>query len=250
MKRTLLLLVLICAAAAAADDTVTVKVRGLGEPVEGWLRKVDDSRWVLQGPARYYELDGDDIESVDGRKGAPDGRAERVAMQTSYDEVQPNGGVKSWNRLEIVHRERRPMTYVQWGAKPHELEWSYNEFHLFDDFGNELEVERTPREDGGLSLRAELVVPVCENEKLTLVSSHVVKQWAWEKDGVWTLSHNGDFPDDRLWVRKVRLPEGAELLSVTPDADVFEHDGATLVLWRRYYPKGVSLPLTVTYRLK
>jgi hypothetical protein len=249
MKRLILFLALLCAVTALADDTVTVKVRGLGDPVEGWLRKIDDSRWVLQGPDRYYEIDGADIESVDGRKGEPKDSGKRVLPFTSYDEVLPDGGVLSWNRMEIVHRERRPMTYVQWGAKPHELEWTYNDFHLFDDYGNELEVERTPREDGGLSLRAELAVPVCENEKLTLVSRNVVKQWAWEENGVWTLSHNGDFPDDRLWVRKVRLPEGAEVLTVSPDADLFEHDGAPIVLWRRYYPKGVILPLTVTYRL-
>jgi len=67
--------------------------------------------------------------------------------------------------------------------------------------------------------------------------------------GMTTFAYAGYTPEDRLQDLKLRLPAGAELLSVSPPVRVIEHDGVPLIFWRRYYPEAAELPLSVTYRL-
>jgi hypothetical protein len=46
----------------------------------------------------------------------------------------------------------------------------------------------------------------------------------------------------------VELPVGAKLLKADPEPNLqFEHQGQTVIVWRRYYPARTRFPLVVEY---
>jgi hypothetical protein len=61
---------------------------------------------------------------------------------------------------------------------------------------------------------------------------------------------SGDFPEDRIYHRKIVLPAGAKIESVSPEPWLnFEHGDRQVIVWHRYYPRGEEFPLTVNYKL-
>ena len=63
--------------------------------------------------------------------------------------------------------------------------------------------------------------------------------------------HPGDFAEDRLVYRKVRLPRDAEIVRVAPQPSArFSYDGFEFLTWRHFYKKGEQFPLEVVFTLK
>lgn len=246
--RIILALTLIASVGLAAD-TREVKLSG-GKTLTGVLRPVSDSRYLLQTEETLYELSGDEIEAVDGQKGTwTISRNGRLAHTHSYRRLLPSGDVEINQSMTIRRESKKLQTRVQWGAAPHEL-YMYESMLALDVYGHELDYRLEPRlgtENHNVIVK--LAVPVMPGEDTEIMIRTVRRDAATLENGVWTYTHWGNYAEDRLQELKVELPAGAEVLSVNPLVRVVEHDGKSLVFWRRYYPKGTAFPLTVTYKL-
>lgn len=141
------------------------------------------------------------------------------------------------------------ITQLNWGKAPHELNL-YQDERVYDEFGNELFMQETNRDNGGRQVSVDLAVPILPGEKVSFSNRFVWKNFAKSKEGMWIYKHAGDYPEDRLVVKMVRLPLGAEIVNISPEpVKKFEHNGYSYVAWRRYYVKGEVIPLTIEYKL-
>jgi hypothetical protein len=244
-----ILAALLAAAACPAADAAEVELAD-GRTLDGVLRPVTHGLYLLQADDALYELDGREIGAVDGVPGPPLlADAEPLAFVSSYRIVRPDGDVEVWSSQSQENRTNKLLTWLRWGAAPHELE-AYRTMSAFDVYGNRLAHRLEPREGSDVhDVIVDFAVPVMPGESVEISFRTVQKGMAALADGVWTFTFAGDCPEDRLQDLKLRLPDGAEVLSVSPAVRVIEHDGAPLVFWRRYYPEGARFPLTVTYRL-
>ncbi len=245
---TILILAALAAGGFAAEPSA-VELNN-GKTLTGFLRPVSEGLYLLQTDEALYELSGGEIASVDGREGAPrvDGKR-KFARTSSYRRLLPDGDVVISQSMIVHNRGRKIQSTVKWGAAPHELE-AYETMTALDVYGHELEHRFEPRRGTDImNVIVDLEVPVMPGEEMTMMVRMTWDGAAVLEDGVWTYTHWGDYAEDRLQNLKVELPPGAEVLSVNPPVRVVEHEGQSLVHWRRYYPKGEVFPLTVSYRL-
>ncbi len=250
MRNTLMILALtILAACCPAADAVEVELTD-GRILTGVLRPVVSSLYLLQADDALYELGGREISAVEGETGPPVlDDADQLVYNMSYRNVLPNGDVEYWSRMSIQNGDKKLLTWMSWGAAAHELD-AYRTMTALDAYGNPLDHRIEPREGTNVyDVIVDLEVPVMPGEHMEISFRTVHKGVAEFADGAWTFVFAGQFGEDRLQDLKLRLPAGAEVLSVSPPVRVIEHDGAPLVFWRRYYPKGTAFPLTVTYTL-
>ena len=240
---------ILLAGAVPAADTAEVVLND-GRTLNGVLRPVTHGLYLLQAEDVLYELDGREIGAVDGEAGAPvlmD--AEPLVYVSSYRRVLPDGDVEIWSSQSKENGGDKLLPWLKWGAAPHELE-AYRAMIAFDAYGNRLDHRLEPRADSDVhDVIVDFRVPVMPGEYVDIAFRTVHRGVARLDDGVWTFVYAGLCPEDRVQDLKLRLPAGAEVLSVSPPVRVIEHDGAPLVFWRRYYPEGVESPLTVRYRL-
>lgn len=236
---------------AAPPAVVTVELRG-GRVIRGALRLIQPRRYLVQGEEDLYEVSGDEITAVDGRPGPPPMRTPNpplIEYQT-YELVAPGGDVELWTQLHFKNESQTVVTYVQWGAKQQEIEL-YRAMVVYDSYGRQAAVRIEPRAGTELyDVFVDLAVPVVPGETVTLSQRLRYPGRARQRDGVFSLTFNGDFPEDRLYLRKVQLPAGARIERVEPPPALrFEHQRAPVIVWRRYFPAHARVPLTVTYRL-
>jgi len=245
---TLILAATGCLADGPADPADVELVDG--RTLTGLLRPVTHGLYLLQAEDALYELDGREIGAVDGVPGPPVlTDAAPLAFVTSFRNVLPDGDVEIWSSQSRENRGRTLLTWLKWGAAAHELE-AYRTMVAFDAYGNRLGHRLEPREGTDLhDVIVDFEIPVMPGETVEIAFRTLHERQATFADGVWTFTYAGYCPEDRVQDLKLRLPAGAEVLSVSPPVRVIEHDDAPLIFWRRYYPQGAELPLTVTYRL-
>lgn len=253
MMRTLLTLLALTHAACGAEMH-SVLLKGHDEPIVGYLRQVSESRFFLQSDddvqSVTYEIGRSAIESVDGRDEIPDAaRGEDAVVEyATLETILPNGDVEYWYQHRATAK-RAPLTKVTWGVLPRELPM-YESLEVFDQWGNRLH-HAIVKESKDLYLAVvTLEVPVGFNEDVVL-NKRILLRGAAVRDGdLWTYARNTDFPEDRIFSRKVRLPEGAEFVSASHHRTPWSDVEPLTVYWRRYCPEGTSDVMRVTYRLR
>ena len=255
MRSTWMVLALALAAGALAGAAVhQVKLAG-GRNVEGELTRLQPGLYLLHGGGELLELSEDEISSVDGKPGnlGAAARGGEVRPWQKYEELQADGRVVAWDSFVFHNEGRTAITEVGFGIAPHEAAGALA-VDYFDGFGNKLATTMEPDLAADPSARRRqltihLQVPVAPGESATLASRRLQPGARRAAEGL-SYSFAGDFPDDRLVWRKVRLPKGAEILSVEPAPTArFSQDGHTYVMWRRFYRAGEVAPATVAYRL-
>jgi len=237
--------------AAAADDAAasTIKLAD-GRSLTGALREIEPSRYLVQAGDKLYEFSGDEIASVDGRPGIPKSAANGLVRYESYEELTGDGDVVLYAHFSTVNRTRKAWTTVEWGAAPHEMAQMAT-LEAVDGYGNRLTHHLEPRPGSDIqSVVVDLAVPVAPGETVNLTTRYLLRGRVQEKNGVMNYTFAGDFPEDRIYTRKVKLPRGAVVVSTDPEpVQTFDAQGSRYLVWRRYYPKGETFPITVRYRL-
>ncbi len=255
MTRMIVLMMLVLSVVTcAAEERVSVLLNGHDEPIVGWLRQVSDSQYFLQSDSENgsvtYNIPGSEILSVDGKKEIPASAqgSGRLLEFGTYEIIQANGDVEYWSRTTVTNTQS-PRTHVTFGAQDRELA-TYREMEAFDQYGNRLEHYITPRDAGIYDVIIELAVPAGFQETIVL-NLKTIRHAAANIDdnGLWTYTRNSDFPEDRIFTRKVQLPEGAEFVSATHFASPWSDVLPLTIYWRRYCPKETDDIMTVTYRL-
>jgi hypothetical protein len=94
-----------------------------------------------------------------------------------------------------------------------------------------------------------LAVPVAPGEVMTINGAEVTP-WIIREVESFRYRSVGDFAEDRLIWRKVRLPRGAKVEQISPEpVSRFTQDGYEYLMWRQFYRKGEVKPLEVLYSL-
>lgn len=235
---------------AQADEIREIRIKGESKPLEGYLRRISESRYLVQTEDAYLEILGDMIQSVDGKPGVPEdpGDYELLIFATFYERIQPDGDVVIWTRNHVTNQSSKVMTSTRWGVAQHELQL-HQEMEVYDSYGNRLEVTLTPWTEGRHRAEVKFMVPVAPGEEIDL-SHRIIRHGAAKlEDGAWSYSFAGDFAEDRFLTRKVELPAGAEMIETLTDWQKLNYEGRTLLILRRYFPaKTVDLQ-TVAYSL-
>lgn len=252
MMRTLLILLALAPAAFAAE-TYTVLLEGHDEPIVGYLRQVSESRFFLQSDddaqSVTYEVGRSAIVAVDGRDEIPESARDggTVFEYSTVETILPNGDVETWSQHRGIN-DRSPRTHVAFGAKTRELPM-YETLEVYDQWGHRLEFAIAQESEDLHRVTITLAVPAGFNEEIVL-NLKTVQRGAARRDGdLWTYARNTDFPEDRIFSRKVRLPEGAEFVSASHHRTPWTDVEPPTVYWRRYCPKRTDDLMTVTYRL-
>jgi small nuclear ribonucleoprotein (snRNP)-like protein len=246
-------LALLCGNTQGAEvpDQVRVELRN-GQVLEGVLRRIEPSHYLIQSEETLYEVTGDEIVSVNGdrdltsapRLGRP------VARSETYEVITAEGNVELWSKMTRLNQSLGVWTFVSWGAKEHELPMM-RAMATYDPYGNRLDHQIEPRPgDDTYQVKVNLRVPVPPGETLDLIRRFERQGAVKRGESGWVYRFAGDFPEDRVHYRKLQLPRGAEVIQVDPAPVVqFEYEGHPIVVWRRYYPRGTESPQTVIYRL-
>ncbi len=254
--------VTVASAATAEEHKVVLELKD-GTTFRGEIRQVEPSVYVVQTPDEIAEITGAEMRKylVTRTEGEIDEiiaqieraavTGERILRYETFEVITHNGDVDFWSHTQSRNESSKVLTYIQWGAKERELD-RYRTMTAFDKYGNRLTSRIEPREGTDLyNVIVDLAVPVLPGEKVDLAMRYVNKGFAKKDGDTFHFTFSGDFPEDRIYHRKVVLPAGAKIKSVEPKPWLqFEHDGRTVIVWHRYYPKFQELPLTVTYELK
>jgi hypothetical protein len=236
---------------ATAAETVRVELQD-GTRLEGYLRRIQPSLYLVQSGDRLYEIADYEIASVDGRAGAPPPQPAAAPLVRSdvYQVVRPNGDVEEWHHLDATNETGKVWTFLRWGATERELD-QVKRMEVYDTYQHRLPHRVEPRAGSDVyDVTVDLAVPIAPGESMNVTQRYLFPGMARRQGDRFTLTFAGDFPEDRIHQRKVQLPPGARVQSIDPaPAERFEHDGSTIIVWRRYYPRGVRFPLTVVYQL-
>ncbi len=242
---------LLSGAAASGDDARPSSIRLTdGRVLTGALREIEPSRYLVQTGDTLYEFTGGEIASVDGVPGVPESAAGGLVQYASYEELTGDGDLVLYAHFSAVNRTRKAWTTVEWGAAPHEME-QVGTLKAYDGFGNALTHHLEPRPGSDVQrVIVDLAVPVAPGETVDLTTRYLLRNRVQKKGGVLSYTFGGDFPEDRIYTRKLKLPRGATVVSTDPaPVQTFDAMGCRYLVWRRYYPKGEVFPITVSYRL-
>jgi hypothetical protein len=223
-----------------------------GKILEGYIRPLDEGKFLIQTKGVYLEVTPNQIVQVDGSSDLTGlFRENQIPLLTyrTYEELNSQGDISTYSHFTRRNSSDQIITKLDWGKAPHELTL-YQDEKVYDEFGNELFMQETNRDNGGRQVSVDLAVPILPGEEMSLSHRFVWKDFATQKNGTWIYKHAGDYPEDRLVVKMVRLPLGAEIINISPEpVKNFEHNGYRYVAWRRYYVKGEVVPLTIEYKL-
>jgi len=247
---TLIGVILLLGVPAAAVEPVSVLLKGHDEPIEGYLREVSHSRYLLQGENVYYSFPADQIVTVDGKKSFPESvrGSGRLIYSTLYEKLLPNGDVEIWLRNEVENDSAIHLKGTDWGAAAWEKD-ELETLEVYDNFANRLPVKIIPRGDGGFRVEVDFLVPVAPGESLGLSVRKVRRAAAKLADGEWSYTFMLGFPEDRYLTRKIELPHGAELLDHYTGCWRFNIEDRLLLISQHYYPADTSQPLIVTWKM-
>jgi hypothetical protein len=227
-------------------------ILGNGEKLEGYIRPLDEGKFLIQTKDVYLEVAPSQIVQVDGSSDLTGlFRENQIPLLTyrTYEELGPDGNLTYYSHFTRKNSSEEIITELKWGKAPHELTM-YQDEKVYDEFGNELSMREMSRDDGGRQVFVNLAVPILPGEEMSFSNRFTWKDYAKQKDGIWTYKHSGDYPENRLVIKMVRLPQGAEIVNISPEpVKNFEHNGYRYVAWRRYYVKEEVVPLTIEYKL-
>ncbi len=252
------ILILTCAMPASASSRQGEMkeqeiVMSHGQVIQGQIRAYKDGRYIVQGREEsgawiFYDVHGHQITTVDGVTDLPDFDDHPVIDYEMFERVHADGSVESWNRVEGINMRQKLLTAISWGVADWEVE-RVKAMRVLDAFGNELKhIVKMKR--GRRIVVVELVVPVAPLESYILMVAYRDEGRAVRDGDDWLFRFDGDFPEDRLLKRKVILPAGAEVLDITPAFfRTFDHEGAPLVFWNRFFHAYEVLPMSIRYRL-
>ena len=254
-RRVLLVTVLLLciAASAAAAETVHKIELENGDVLQGILVPASACTALVQTEDVCVEVPLERIRTLDGRSDLPMTllrEAPPLLRFETFEELLPNGDVVLHASFSRRNATPKTIQEIDWGVAPHELSMLRG-WRVFDTLGNELPLRIEDRADGGKRVHAKLVRPILPGETVQFTDRIVQAGFVAQKDGLFHYRHRGDYPDDRLVTRMLRLPTGAQVVSVTPEpVQRLEIDGSPVVVWRRYFVAGEELPFDLTYRLE
>ncbi|MBN1826393.1 MAG: hypothetical protein JW958_09010 [Candidatus Eisenbacteria bacterium] len=220
--------------------------------IEGSILPVSDCNVLIRTETEWSIVPIDKVRSVDGgRDFAPllIGGAGPVIRYETFEEVEPNGDMVLHSSFTNRNAGSEVVRSIDWGIAPHEKEL-LDGWRVFDPFGNELPLRFEERSGGGGRVTADLVRPILPGEEVRFANRIVYHGYTKENQGVWRYVHAGNYPEDRLVQKMVRLPKGARVEMIEPEpVQSFDLDGSPIVVWRRMFDAGEETPLTITYRL-
>ena len=152
--------------------------------------------------------------------------------------------------LVLVERVVRALTKLIHGQKLY-AENNPRLAQFRDEFGTELTLRIEDRSGGTKHVFARLVRPILPGEVVRFTSEILFREHMPDDDGTLTYRSVGNYPDDRLVSKMLKLPAGATIAHVSPEpAQQFDVDGVPFVYWRRYYKAGEETPLEVAFRVE
>ncbi|MEJ2722014.1 MAG: hypothetical protein P8181_12885 [bacterium] len=238
-------------AANAGLETRTV-VLAKGETVSGLLLSLNEQRLVLQTEDRTWIVGANDIRQVDGKpvRECIPVTGNVVVVQETFEDVLPNGEIDVHSSKRLRNNSRTPIRELKWGIAPHELKY-LESIRMLDQFGNSMPVRVVDDlANGGKRVKVTLIRPVFPGEEAWYTSRFLETQGTFRDGDVWVYRNVGDYPEHRLVTRSVRLPEGADVMSISPEPLHREMvDGRLLVVWRRFFMGGDRVPWEIRYRL-
>ncbi len=228
-----------------------------GRTYEGALVRLAAGRYLLQSGDTLLEVSEDEIDPrTFATRSRQDAIPERPVHEIRhYDEVHPDRTVTHWWTRSEVNDSRRAITEYRFGLAPWEqLVAGQREYR--DWLGNVLVPEYDPPRgawrnppEGRVQVSMRLPVPVAPGEGWSITGSETVP-WVQSGESGLVYRFAGDYAEDNLVWLKVRLPQGAKVVSVTPQPSArFSADGSEYVMWRRYYKQGEKVPLEIVYKL-
>ncbi|MFO7653192.1 MAG: hypothetical protein R6X25_05150 [Candidatus Krumholzibacteriia bacterium] len=241
-------------AAAASDDWKVVLEDG--RSYEGTLVRLQPGRYLLQTDDALLELTDDDIAPrTFDRRPREEVPARPVREIRQFHDVHADGTTTaSWTRRG-VNPSDRALTEYRFGFAPWEQRVA-DQRSWYDGFGNRLEPEFDPPQSkwkhppkGRVQVTLPLSVPVAPGEEYWITGKETSQRIMRTKEGL-VYRFGGDFAEDNLLWLKVRLPAGADVVSIEPQPSArFTDEGREYVMWRRYYRAGDATPLTIVYTL-
>lgn len=238
---------------AAADSWQVILANG--SRLEGTLLRTAPARYILQTETTLYELTEDDLDprtftAHAAREAVP---TRRIHDISHYEEINADGTVTAWWVRSHVNNEQHAIDEDRFGLAPWEqLEADQRVYR--DGYGNVLvPVYDPPRHrwpsppTGRVQVTLTYPVPVAPGESWNVSGSTPAPPVLRQGDQL-IYRRAGDYAEDNLVSRKVRLPRGAHIVTVTPTPSArFERDGYEYLVWRRFYTKGERFPLEVVY---
>jgi hypothetical protein len=236
----------------AALQLHAVELSG-GETLRGALLQLHEGRYLVQTEGKCVVVSAGDIRRVDGKATPPATLplSSRVPLlQETFEEVLPSGEIELRSTIKAANPGPQVLTRLDWGLAPHETRY-LEHYRVMDEFGHELGLQvEDDASIHGKRVRVELERPALPGEEVQLTD--VIGGWSRatrEGDG-WIYRMSGNYPDDRLVTRTVRLPRGAQVVAVSPEPLYSLTSGQQpVVIWRRYFLKGETLPWEIRYRL-
>jgi hypothetical protein len=229
-----------------------IELRGGGK-VSGSLLQLERGSYLLQTQGQCLVLSPADIRRVDGRPVVPPevpvaARVERA--QETFEDVGADGAIELRSFQSLTNPGSGIVSTLDWGLAAWEAPLLAR-YHVVDQFGSELPFAVRPGSGPGAKrVSVTLKRPVLPGERLTITT--IIGDWgrASRDGGDWLYRMAGDYPDDRLVTRSVLLPDGARIVSVTPEPLHSVLVGNRhLVVWRRYFQKAERVPWEIRYRV-
>jgi hypothetical protein len=236
----------------AAEPIRTVELTN-GETLEAIVIPASECPVVVQTDDECVEVPLDAIRKLDGRSDVAEAlRADRPPLlrNETFEELRADGDVLMHSSFSRMNRSATTRYEIDWGIAPHEVAL-LEHWKVYDEFGNELTLRVEDRSGGAKHVFARLVRPILPGEVVRFTSEILFRDRMPNDGGTLTYRIVGDYPDDRLVSKMVKLPAGAQIEHVSPEpAQRFEVDGTPYVYWRRYYVTGEQMPLEVAFRVE
>jgi len=222
-----------------------------GEKLKAIVIPASQCPVIVQSEDVCLEVPLEKIRRIDGNPHVADAlRSERPPLlrNETFDELHADGNVVMRSGFERRNASSGTVHEIDWGIAPHEIPLLAH-WRVFDELGNELAVRVEDREGGAKHAYAKLVRPILPGETIRFTTEILFPDRVTRTDDGFRYRNVGDYPEDRLVTKMVKLPEGAEVVRVSPEpVQQFVADGAPYVVWRRYYAAGEETPLEVVFR--
>jgi hypothetical protein len=237
---------------SAGPDLHAVELKG-GKSVEGILMELHAGTYLIHAEGESFIVPVSEIRRVDGEAPVkPDlPVSDRVPrLQETYEDVTADGRITLHSTHHYENRSSKIIRKIKWGLAKHEF-GHLATYKVVDVFGNDLPVTlKSAKRFDGKRITVDLARPILPGETLQLTTIYEEENGVRKEDDTWIYRIDGDYPDDRLVTRSVRLPAGAEILSISPEPLHQVNSGdRPLVVWRRYFLKGERIPWVIRYKL-
>ncbi len=245
-----ILILAACLAGGSFAETTHQVVLENGREIEALIIPSSDCALLMVSGDEFVDVPIGSIRSIDGEDrlspalfaGAP------LLRNETFEELLPNGDLLLHSSFLKRNSGSDVIRSIDWGIAPHE-EKLLDDWHVFDDLGNDLPLQIEER-GGKKRVHVDFVKPILPGDTVRYTSRIRFVDHLHKSDGTFTYRHVGDFPEDRLVTRMIRLPAGANVGHISPEpVHQLEIDGTTVIVWRRYYKKGEQFPFEVSYKL-